>query len=429
MRVKYSGRRQSFALVVMATRILLASIAVLAIVSAECPQYGRFSQELHPPFSEGRYNLSSMRPEPDCRTYTSSAVELAVERVSSDISDPDLRRLFQNAYPNTLDTTISWQGYSANNSEEELTFIITGDINAMWLRDSANQLLSYAPLLKAAASLDSPSSDSDALASLFRGLINLQARYLLISPYCNAFQPPPESGFQRQHNFAYNGYQVTPEYSEDVVFECRYELDSLASFLSISHSYYAATGDVGFFRRFSWSEAIESVMTVAEAMRDTTTYDADGSVSEQPYMLSNIINNGMGNPVANGTGLIRSFFRPSDDVCMYQLFIPANMMFSNYLRLTSEIMAAIGDYSALADRMKVLADDLRDAIAKHGIVHTAEHGDVYAFEVDGFGNSNLMDDSNSPSLLAAPLFRYLEADDSICKCAITSKLSMVEQRF
>ena len=110
-----------------------------------CPDYLKYALEPHPPYSGGIYNLSYMRPVPACRTFNSTLVESTIDRVANDISDPDLRRLFTNSYPNTLDTAIKWRG-NANDTGAELAFIITGDINAMWLRDSANQMQSYLPL-------------------------------------------------------------------------------------------------------------------------------------------------------------------------------------------------------------------------------------------------------------------------------------------
>jgi hypothetical protein len=112
---------------------VLASIA--AVASAQCPDYLDYAEVPHGPYSSGKYNLSYQRPDPACRTFTSTVVEDTVNRVKGDISDPDLRRLFENTYPNTLDTAIRWKGTAAG-SDEELTFVITGDINAMWLRDS-----------------------------------------------------------------------------------------------------------------------------------------------------------------------------------------------------------------------------------------------------------------------------------------------------
>jgi meiotically up-regulated gene 157 (Mug157) protein len=334
--------------------------------------------------------------------------------MESIIKDPDLYRLFQNAYPNTLDTAIKWKGYSADDEEEELTFIITGDINAMWLRDSSNQMQSYLPLLNA-------SSDPNSIASLYRGVINLQARYLLTSPYCNSFQPPIESNISAAPNPSASDDTVTPSYTNTSVFECKYELDSLAAFLEVSANYYNATGDVDFFGKFHWIEAVQAILKVAEDMM-TPTYGPDGAVLTSPYTFTRqttratetLANDGIGNPVANGSGLIRSAFRPSDDSTIYQLFVPANMMFSAYLASTSEIMSQLdnAEAAALADKMSDLSDYLHDAIEDYGTVNHPEYGKVYAFEIDGFGSQTIMDDANIPSLLSAPFLGYAVNPDT-----------------
>lgn len=394
----------------------LASTAVAQIVNGvnlTCPDYSVYSTEQHGPFSGGRFNLSYQRPVPRCRTFNSSVVEQKIEEISLKISDPDLSRLFLNSYPNTLDTAVKWKGYANGSQDEELTFLITGDINAMWLRDSANQMQSYLPLLE-------PSSEQNSLASLYRGVINLQARYLLIDPYCNSFQPPTESGIAPSENPSASDDMVTPRYDNASVFECKYELDSLAAFLEISHDYYNATQDIDFFRRYSWVKGVEAVLKVAEEMM-LPTYEPDGRVANITYTFTRMTdrstetqaNDGLGNPLNNGTGLVRSFFRPSDDATIYQGFIPANMMFSRFLGSTADIMAQIDGQDALVTKMRDMASCLREAITKWGIVHLPGHGQVYAFEVDGYFSQNIMDDANIPSLLSAPFIGYLDVNDEV----------------
>tara|TARA_R110002003_G_scaffold244_1_gene17408 strand:+ start:12657 stop:14201 length:1545 start_codon:yes stop_codon:yes gene_type:complete len=388
--------------------LALATSLPLLLVAAQCPEYIDYAKEVHEPLSSGKYKLAYQRPSEECRTFKSPGLEDTISRLGSVIQDPDLYRLFQNAYPNTLDTAIRWKGYAADDAEEELTFVITGDINAMWLRDSSNQLQSYLPLLNA-------STDANSIASLYRGVINLQARYLLTSPYCNSFQPPVESGIETAPNDAGGQDTVFPQYSNATVFECKYELDSLAAFLQISSDYYKATGDSEFFGRFKWIQAVEAILKVAQDMT-RPTYGLEGEVLDSPYTFiryttrstETFANDGIGNPVANGTGLIRSGFRPSDDSTIFQFYIPSNMMFSSYLASTSEIMGklSVGNAASLAQQMAGLSSSLRDAIETHGTVNHPKYGKIYAFEVDGFGSSNIMDDANIPGLLSAPFVGY-----------------------
>lgn len=117
----------------MFTKYLLSACLLINTVFSQCPDYSDYSQEHHVPFSSGQYNLSYQRPTPACRTFNSSAVESAINSTIANIADPDLARLFLNSYPNTLDTAIKWKGYAANNSDEELTFVITGDIDVRLL--------------------------------------------------------------------------------------------------------------------------------------------------------------------------------------------------------------------------------------------------------------------------------------------------------
>jgi hypothetical protein len=235
----------------------------------ECLPYEKLQRMQQKPLSEGKRQFPYSRPDPECRTFNLPSLEKLIQRMKGVISDPDFFRLFENSYPNTLDTMVKWRGYATatgpvtkneTTTDEELTFLITGDIDAMWLRDSASQIYSYLPLLEA-------SSDPDSLASLWRGVINLHARYILISPYCHSFQPPPESGIPPTHNGAYSQNNSRPAYDPVKVFDCKWELDSLASFLQISTAYYQRTNDRSFFQKYNWIPAVSASVKAAGAMR------------------------------------------------------------------------------------------------------------------------------------------------------------------
>lgn len=221
----------------------VVSIAVPSSTPVTCVKYEQLQKSKQQPWSKGWRKFPYSRPPKECRTFNLPSMEKLIEKMKGVIKDPDLSRLFENSFPNTLDTMIKWRGYANKKdpetgeekaTDEELTYVITGDIDAMWLRDSASQVYSYISLLE-------PSKDPDSLASLWRGLINAHARYITISPYCHSFQPPPESGVPVTRNGAYSQNHPNPPYDPQLVFDCKWELDSLASFLQISVAYYEKT--------------------------------------------------------------------------------------------------------------------------------------------------------------------------------------------
>jgi uncharacterized protein len=402
----------------LAQEVIGSSTKIVDIPTPTCVSFEHLQRQKPGPASEGKRKFPYVRPPPECRTFNLPSMETLIKRMKGVIKDPDLFRLFENSYPNTLDTMIKWRGYAVNKdkttgktveTDEELTYVITGDIDAMWLRDSASQIYSYLPLLEA-------SDDPDSLASLWRGLINSHSRYIVISPYCHSFQPPPESGIPPTHNGAYSQNHPMPSYDPTKVFDCKWELDSLASFLQVSSAYYQRTGDLEFFGKHQWIEAVDAAVTAAAAMR-LGTYSKEGKVEASAWTFTGwtnrgsetLTNDGLGNP-SRENGMVRTAFRPSDDACIYQFLVPANMMFAKYLEEASFIMERLASSHAKAKEvttaMRDLALGIRAGIDADAVVPHRDFGDIFAYEVDGFGGANLMDDANMPSLLGMPLFNY-----------------------
>ncbi|KAB8239200.1 glycoside hydrolase family 125 protein [Aspergillus alliaceus] len=389
------------------------------ILQRACPDYVAYSSAPHSPYSGGPLNLPFQRPAQECRTFSSPAVEQVIEDITSRIVDKDLAQLFKNAFPNTLDTTIRWHsdGTSAkpqqrtrrNGAQWEgpQTFVVTGDINAEWLRDSTNQLSGYQALAK----------KDKKLHTLILGAINTQAEFVIQSPYCNAFQPPPPSGIQPTNSGQDD--KVHPAYEPSVVFECKYELDSLANFLALGTEFYENTGSTEFLTD-RWYLALDTLLKVLDAQSLPTFNDNDQFVTNQyTFQRSTTLGTetlnlaGVGNPLNRGTGLIRSAFRPSDDATILGFFIPPNAMMAVQLKKTAEVIRKAGGKADLADQLQERGEDLDKAVRKHGIVNHPKYGDVFAFEVDGYGSRIIMDDANVPSLLSLPVLGYTDRDDMV----------------
>lgn len=377
-----------------------------------CPDYVDYSQIRHPPYSSGKRQFPYMRPAPKCRTFVSPAVEYVIEDLKAKVVDPDLARLIENCLPNTLDTTILWHRSSRQNSRVDggQTFVVTGDIHAEWLRDSARQLSVYQQFVK---------YDSK-LKEMILGAINTQAHYILTSPYCNAFHPPPESGVKRG-NTAMD--QVFPRPDWRYVFECKYELDSLASFLTLSNDYFVNSGGDNSFVTPLWLRAYEKLLIVLRRESEPS-FDLDtGQAKPFYYSFQRQTNigsetlplGGVGNPVNYGTGLIRSAFRPSDDSCILQFFIPANAHMLTELKAVKKnlLSGESEDMEILAEQTDYFINSISKGIEEFGIINHPVWGKVYAYEVDGYGGNILMDDANLPSLLSLPDMGYGDINDEI----------------
>ena len=330
----------------------------------------------------------SKRPTVADRHFTSEVVEKLIEQIKQDITDPKLRWMFENCYPNTLDTTVKFQ---IKNGRPD-TFVITGDIHAMWLRDSSAQLWPYLQLMK----------DDKQLQALIAGLINRQAECILLDPYANAFNDGPIGSYWETDN-------TQPMKKE--LHERKWELDSLCYPIRIAYFYYLLTGDTSVFDS-TWHNAMQlAVKTMKEQQRK----NGNGPYSfarncERP--TDSQINGGFGAPI-KPNGMIVSSFRPSDDATQYGFLVPSNMFAVVSLRQLAEIENKVYQHTEFAKECTDLSDEIDRAIQKYAIVNHPVCGKIYAFEVDGFGNSLCMDDANVPSLLAAPYLGYCSQDDPL----------------
>lgn len=343
-------------------------------------------------------------------------MESVVEDMNRQMTDKDLARLFENAFPNTLDTTVRWHmdGNQKKKKKQSQTkwegahsFIVTGDINAEWLRDSTNQLAQYQSLAK----------KDKAIHQLILGAINTQTEYVIQAPYCNAFQPPPPSSLPPSSNG--QGDIVHPEVEPGVVFECKYELDSLAHFLSLSNQFYSHTQSDEFVTQ-RWLQAVQTLLVVVdEQQKGTFTHDS-GQFLLNEYRFQRFTHagtetlnlGGLGNPVISGTGLVRSAFRPSDDATILPFFIPANAMMAVELKRGAAMLKAVGN-PELAEELRIRGEEIEAGVWEHGVVNTKKWGEVFAFEVDGYGSHLLMDDANLPSLLALPVMGFCDRNNDV----------------
>lgn len=334
-----------------------------------------------------KYSLS-LRPAEDERGFKSEGVEKEIERVKAMINDQKLAWMFENCFPNTLDTTVKF-GKDANGNYD--TFVVTGDIPAMWLRDSGAQVWPYVALAK----------DDEELRHLIEGVIRRQIKCILLDSYANAFNEGPTGSYWES-----DYTEMIPE-----VHERKWEIDSLCYPIRLAYEYWKVTGDDSIFDD-SWVEAVRKILATfsAQQRKDGTTPYRFQRKTERAS--DTLINDGLGAPV-KPCGLIVSSFRPSDDATTFQFLIPSNFFAVTSLRKAAEILTKVNREKALAKECRALADEVEKGIKENAVYDHPEFGQIYAYEVDGFGNHLLMDDANVPSLLSMPYLGDVDVNDPI----------------
>lgn len=317
---------------------------------------------------------------------TLNAIQKRVEEYQEKLENyPKLKKMYKNCYEHTIKTAIK-------KCNDGTYFVLTGDIPAMWLRDSTAQITHYLPLAK----------DKD-VAEIIEGVIKRQFEYIKLDSYANAFNEYPNSS---------HGHPDDRPKNNPMVHERKYEVDSLCYPIRLLYLYWKKTGS-----EYIINDALEEIATIIVNQFRLEQHHFEKS--KYRFFRPNpcapwdtIPNNGMGNPVAY-TGMTWSGFRPSDDGCQYGYLTASEMFAVVILKYMAEMLSEVCKNDVLAEECLNLRKEIDDGIKKYCIVNNKKYGRIYACETDGMGNYSMIDDANIPSLLSIPYIGYADKDDEI----------------
>ncbi len=331
-----------------------------------------------------------VRTPEDRRRFKSPAVERTIDVIKTRIRNKELAWMFENCFPNTLDTTVEFEVVD----DRPDTYVITGDIDAMWLRDSTAQVWPYLPLMK---------SDTK-LQQLIAGVINRHTRCIRKDPYANAFykNETRESHWKSDHT------EMRPG-----VHERKWEVDSLCYPIRLAYHYWKMTGDPAPFDD-AWRDAVLATLRTFREQQRKTGKGPYRFQRRTEVQTDTVALGGYGNP-CKPVGLIYSIFRPSDDATIFPFLVPSNFFAVVSLRQAAEMLATIKHDPQNANQCRGLADEVERALQEYAIVHHPQAGRVYAYEVDAFGNYYCIDDGNVPSLLSLPYIGAVKPNDRLYK--------------
>ena len=332
--------------------------------------------------------FESRRPAEGDRLFTSEKIEQVIDEVIAQLTNPKLAWMFRNCFPNTLDTTVHFREDKDGNPD---TFVYTGDIHAMWLRDSGAQVWPYVQF----------AAQDEHLRRMIAGVINRQFLSITIDPYANAFNDGPTGG-----HWMTDGTDMNPNDHER-----KWEIDSQCYPIRLAHEYWKVTGDTSVFGD-KWIDGMKAILATLREQQRKEGHGSYRFTRVTDRQLDTKCCNGMGNPV-RPCGLIASSFRPSDDATTFEFLVPSNFFAVTSLRKAAEILETVNHDILMAGECRALADEVETALKENAVVYHPKFGNIYAFEVDGFGNSYLMDDPNVPSLLALAYLGDVAPDNPV----------------
>ena len=248
------------------------------------------------------------------------------------------------------------------------TYVQTGDIPAMWLRDSAAQTIPYIRFV----------TSYPALRYEFFGVVERDAKNILVDPHAEAFS------------------------ADYHVWEGKWEIDSLAWPVMLVFLYYAYSHDRSIFTP-TLHRALQTIVTTLQCEQHHAS--CSHYSWPQPVPTHNEYN--------PNTGMIWSAFRPSDDPVTYRFNVPQNAFAVVAMRLLATFARDSYGDDKLAAAATTLANEVQVGVERYGRTWDAAHGWMYVYETDGYGNDNLMDDANIPNLTALPLIGWCANDDPV----------------
>ena len=311
------------------------------------------------------------------------ALQQRIDRYCEKLKNhPKLCSMYRRCAPSTVESVL-------RPCEDGTWFVLTGDIPAMWLRDSAAQVTHYLPL-----------ANDPEMGGILEGVIRRQFRYIALDPYANAFNQGPSD----------DGWTTDLPRISPWVHERKYEVDSLCYPIRLLYLYWKQTGREEIIR-----ESLEDTLRIILDLWKTEQHHAEQS----PYWFTRPQDDppclpceGKGNPVVY-TGMTWSGFRPSDDACTYGYLTASQMFAVVVLGYAAEMLRTVCGNEGMAAECEALAAEIDTGIRQYCVVEHPVYGKIYACETDGMGHYSMIDDANIPSLLSIPYIGYAPAEDAL----------------